>query len=160
MKVAIVMGSYSDYEFGKKAEETLLSFGVSVETRILSAHRTPEEVSNLVKGGEDTGIEVYVAMAGMAAHLAGAIAANTSRPVIGVPLKSETLQGWDALLSTVQMPPGIPVATVAVNGAVNGALLAVQMLGLKYPDLNEKMKAYREEMRKGVLEKDGQIRKE
>ena len=160
MKVAIVMGSYSDYEFGKKAEETLLSFGVSVETRILSAHRTPEEVSNLVKGGEDTGIEVYVAMAGMAAHLAGAIAANTARPVIGVPLKSETLQGWDALLSTVQMPPGIPVATVAVNGAVNGALLAVQMLGLKYADLNEKMKAYREEMRKGVLEKDGQIRKE
>jgi 5-(carboxyamino)imidazole ribonucleotide mutase len=160
MKVAIVMGSYSDYEFGKKAEETLLSFGVSVETRILSAHRTPEEVSNLVKGGEDTGIEVYVAMAGMAAHLAGAIAANTARPVIGVPLKSETLQGWDALLSTVQMPPGIPVATVAVNGAVNGALLAVQMLGLKYADLNEKMKAYREEMRKGVLEKDGQIREE
>jgi 5-(carboxyamino)imidazole ribonucleotide mutase len=158
MKVAIVMGSYSDYEFGKKAEETLLSFGVSVETRILSAHRTPEEVSNLVKGGEDTGIEVYVAMAGMAAHLAGAIAANTARPVIGVPLKSETLQGWDALLSTVQMPPGIPVATVAVNGAVNGALLAVQMLGLKYADLNEKMKAYREEMRKGVLEKDVQIR--
>ena len=160
MKVAIIMGSYSDYEFGKKAEETLLSFGVSVETRILSAHRTPEEVSNLVKGGEDTGIEVYVAMAGMAAHLAGAIAANTARPVIGVPLKSETLQGWDALLSTVQMPPGIPVATVAVNGAVNGALLAVQMLGLKYADLNEKMKAYREEMRKGVLEKDGQIREE
>ena len=160
MKVAIVMGSYSDYEFGKKAEETLLSFGVSVETRILSAHRTPEGVSNLVKGGEDTGIEVYFAMAGMAAHLAGAIAANTARPVIGVPLKSETLQGWDALLSTVQMPPGIPVATVAVNGAVNGALLAVQMLGLKYPDLNEKMKAYREEMRKGVLEKDGQIREE
>jgi 5-(carboxyamino)imidazole ribonucleotide mutase len=158
MKVAIVMGSYSDYEFGKKAEETLLSFGVSVETRILSAHRTPEEVSNLVTGGEDTGIEVYIAMAGMAAHLAGAIAANTSRPVIGVPLKSETLQGWDALLSTVQMPPGIPVATVAVNGAVNGALLAVQMLGLKYADLNEKMKAYREEMRKGVLEKDVQIR--
>ena len=158
MKVAIVMGSYSDYEFGKKAEETLLSFGVSVETRILSAHRTPEEVSNLVKGGEDTGIEVYVAMAGMAAHLAGAIAANTARPVIGVPLKSETLQGWDALLSTVQMPPGIPVATVAVNGAVNGALLAVQILGLKYGELNEKMISYREEMRKGVLEKDGQIR--
>ena len=160
MKVAIVMGSYSDYEFGKKAEETLLRFGVSVETRILSAHRTPAEVGNLVKGGETTGIEVYIAMAGMAAHLAGAIAANTSRPVIGVPLKSETLQGWDALLSTVQMPPGIPVATVAVNGAVNGALLAVQILGLKYGELNEKMISYREEMRKGVLEKDGQIREE
>jgi 5-(carboxyamino)imidazole ribonucleotide mutase len=158
MKVAIVMGSYSDYEMGKKTEGVLQEFGVEVETRILSAHRTPEEVRFLVSEEEEKGIEVYIAIAGMAAHLAGSLAAMTNRPVIGIPMKSDTLAGWDALLSTVQMPSGVPVATVAVNGMVNGALLAVQILGLKYSELNGKMKAYKEEMRKGVLDKDQQIR--
>lgn len=153
MKVAIMMGSDSDLPIMKDAAETLEKFGISYEIKILSAHRTPEETHQYVKTAEQRGIEVIIAGAGGAAHLPGVVASITTLPVIGVPILGKALNGLDSLLSIVQMPPGIPVATVAVNGAKNAALLAVHILAIKYPELKEKLTEFRNKMKKEVLEK-------
>ena len=152
--VAVMMGSASDAPLLEPCLKTLHSFSVPFVVRILSAHRTPEETAAFVKEAEGEGVEVFIAAAGMAAHLAGAVAARTVRPVVGIPLASGPLNGQDALLSTVMMPPGLPVATVAVNGARNAAVLAVQILALSRPALAEALKENRERMRREVLEKD------
>ena len=138
-KVAILMGSDSDLPVVKKAADTLSSFGVPYERHVYSAHRTPEQVRDFVSSAADNGFGVMIAAAGMAAHLAGAVAANTTLPVIGIPIKSQNLGGMEALLSTVQMPSGIPVATVAIDGAVNSALLAIEILSLGEPELEKKL---------------------
>ena len=142
-KVGIVMGSASDLPVVRKAAETLASFGVPHEVHVYSAHRTPAQAAAFAKEARANGFGVLIAAAGMAAHLAGALAAQTTLPVIGIPLKSNTMDGVDALLSTVQMPSGIPVATVAVDGAVNAALLAVQILSLGDEDLTARLEAHR-----------------
>lgn len=156
-KVGIIMGSDSDLPVVKKAIDTLKTFGVPYEVHIYSAHRTPEEAGCFAKNAEANGFGVIIAAAGMAAHLAGAVAANTVLPVIGIPCKSHTLDGIDALLSTVQMPPGIPVATVAVDGAQNAALLSVEILALTEQTLKEKLLKKRAEDREKVIEKDKNI---
>jgi len=148
MKVAIVMGSKSDYPVLEKAENMLKQFGVEYQTRIISAHRTPAAAEEFAKNAESNGFEVIIAAAGKAAHLAGVLAAQTPLPVIGIPVKSDLLDGLDSLLSTVQMPKGVPVATVAVNGAENAALLAIQMMSIKYPELRKAMVEYKENMAK------------
>ncbi len=130
-KVGIVMGSASDLPVVRKAAETLKEFGVPCEVHVYSAHRTPAEAGAFARAARANGFGAVIAAAGMAAHLAGAIAANTTLPVIGIPMKSKALDGVDALLSTVQMPSGIPVATVAIDGAVNAALLAIQILSVE-----------------------------
>ena len=142
-KVGIVMGSASDLPVVRKAAETLASFGVPHEVHVYSAHRTPGEAAAFAREARANGFGALIAAAGMAAHLAGALAAQTTLPVIGIPMKSNALDGVDALLSTVQMPSGIPVATVAVDGAVNAALLAVQILSLEDGVLAEKLEAHR-----------------
>lgn len=157
MKIAIVMGSKSDYPVVQKAEEILKEFGVEVETRIISAHRTPSVAEEFAKTAEDKGIEVIIAAAGKAAHLAGVLAATTPIPVIGIPMKSSTLDGLDSLLSVVQMPKGVPVATVAIDGAENSALLAVQMLSIKYPELRAKFKAYKVQMEADIIAIDAEF---
>ena len=144
--VNILMGSKSDWSTMQHARDMLDQFGIGNECRVLSAHRTPEETSEYVGGAEDRGVEVIIAAAGGAAHLAGVCAAHTVLPVLGVPMTGWATDGLDALLATVQMPRGIPVATVAVDGAVNAALLAVQMLSVTDPALAEAMATYREEM--------------
>jgi 5-(carboxyamino)imidazole ribonucleotide mutase len=154
MKTAIVMGSQSDYPVVSKAEAILKEFGITYETRIISAHRTPRVAEDFATHAEDNGIEVIIAAAGKAAHLAGVLAAFTALPVIGIPIKSSTLDGLDSLLSMVQMPKGIPVATVAIDGAENAALLAVQILSLKYPEPREAMKAYKQKMEQDVIALD------
>ncbi|MFZ5966876.1 MAG: 5-(carboxyamino)imidazole ribonucleotide mutase [Bacillota bacterium] len=159
MSVGIVMGSDSDYKVVEKAEKILKDFGVDVEVRVISAHRTPDRAMEFAKTAEEKGIEVIIAAAGKAAHLPGVMAAFTTLPIIGLPIKSSTMDGLDSLLSIVQMPKGIPVATVAIDGAENAGLLAVQMLSVKYPVLKEKMKAYRVQMEKEVIEKDEQFLK-
>lgn len=151
MKVAILMGSKSDFETVKPAITVLESFGVEVTARVLSAHRTPTEVESLISSAEDNGYEVIIGAAGKAAHLPGVIAAFTTLPVIGLPIKSSFMDGMDSLLSIVQMPKGIPVATVAVNGSDNAGLLAVQMLSIKYPELRKGLKEYRAKMREEIL---------
>ena len=151
MKIAIVMGSKSDYSVVQKAEEILLGFGVETETRVISAHRTPKVAAEFAEKAEGSGIEAIIAAAGKAAHLAGVIAAGTALPVIGVPMKSSTLDGLDSLLSVVQMPKGVPVATVAIDGAENAALLAVQILSVKYPELRAAVKEYKEKMEKEII---------
>ena len=143
MKVGIVMGSKSDLDVMMPAADTLESFGVEVEVRVISAHRTPDLAAEWAGSARERGLEVIIAGAGGAAHLAGVMAAMTPLPVIGIPVKSRSLEGLDSLLSMVQMPSGIPVACVAINGAKNAALLAVQMLALKYPELAEKFDAFR-----------------
>ena len=160
MKVAVIMGSISDLPVLEKAISTLKSFGVQVDGHVLSAHRTPDEAHVFAASAEETGIEVIIAAAGKAAHLAGVLAAYTTMPVIGLPIKSSTMDGLDSLLSTVQMPPGIPVATVAIDGAVNAALLAVQILSLKYSELKPKLAAYKKDMAAKVLEADQTLQKE
>ena len=150
-KVALIVGSTSDLPVVKETYETLRRFGVEVEVRVLSAHRTPEELKEYVKEAEGKGVEVFIAAAGKAAHLPGVVAAHTTKPVIGLPIPAKHLYGIDALLSIVQMPPGVPVATVGVGEARNAALLAVQILSLKYDGLAEGLKKYREEMRRKVL---------
>ena len=142
-KVCIVMCSGSDLPVVCKAAETLASFGVPHEVHVYSAHRTPAQAAQFAKEAREKGFGVLIAAAGMAAHLAGALAAQTTLPVIGIPLKSSVMDGVDALLSTVQMPSGIPVATVAVDGAVNAALLAVQILAVEDASLAEKLDAHR-----------------
>lgn len=160
MKVAIVMGSKSDYPVVERAERILSDFGVEFESRIISAHRTPKVAEKFATDTVSNGIEVLIAAAGKAAHLGGIMAAFTPIPVIGLPIKSSTLDGLDSLLSIVQMPKGIPVATVAIDGAENAALLAVQILSLKYPELMEKMIKYKEKMEQEIILIDNEFQKE
>lgn len=156
-KVGIVMGSDSDLPIIRKATDMLKSFDIPYEVHVYSAHRTPVEASLFAKNAEENGIGVIIAAAGMAAHLAGAMAANTVLPIIGIPCKSTNLDGLDALLSTVQMPTGIPVATVAIDGGANAALLAAQILALSDAELMQKLKDKRASDAKKVLEKDSQV---
>ena len=156
-KVGIVMGSDSDLPIVKKATDTLDAMGVPYEVHVYSAHRTPLEAKEFAENAKANGFGVLIAAAGMAAHLAGAIAANTTLPVIGIPCKSSNLDGIDALLSTVQMPSGIPVATVAINGAVNAALLSCQILALSDEELASKLDAKRKADAEAVLLKDKDI---
>ena len=156
-KVGIVMGSDSDLPILQKTMDTLASLGIPYECHIYSAHRTPEEAGAFARNARDNGFGVIIAAAGMAAHLAGAMAANTTLPVIGIPCKSTYLDGIDALLSTVQMPSGIPVATVAINGGVNAALLSAQILAVGDEDLAAKLDAKRKLDAQKVLEKDAAL---
>lgn len=159
-KVGIVMGSDSDLPILRKTMDTLSELGIPYECHIFSAHRTPEEARDFALSARKNGFGAMIAAAGMAAHLAGAIAANTTLPVIGIPCKSTHLDGMDALLSTVQMPPGIPVATVAINGGVNAALLAAQILAVEDASLAEHLDAKRKSDAKKVLEKDAALQAE
>ncbi len=156
-KIGIVMGSDSDMPVVSKAIDTLKEFEVPYEVHIYSAHRTPQEAKAFAEGAVEAGFGAIIAAAGKAAHLAGAIAANTTLPVIGIPVKSSTLDGLDALLSTVQMPSGIPVATVAIDGAANAALLAVQMLAIEDEALALKLSEQRKANAQKILEKDAAI---
>lgn len=153
-KVAIIIGSDSDMPIAEKAYDTLKELEIPATVHILSAHRTPEEARDIALNARDKGYGAIIAAAGMAAHLAGAIAANTTLPVVGIPVKSGDLGGMDALLSTVQMPSGIPVATVAIGGGVNAALLCAEMFGVTDDTLREKLEKRREENKKAVLEKN------
>ncbi|MCW2278631.1 5-(carboxyamino)imidazole ribonucleotide mutase [Heliophilum fasciatum] len=153
-KVGIVMGSDSDLKVMQEAVNALKEFGIVSEMIVCSAHRTPERAARYAETAEARGLEVIIAGAGLAAHLPGVIAAFTTLPVIGVPLQSGALQGWDSLLAIAQMPPGVPVATVAVNGAKNAGLLAVQILGGKYPELRAQFAAYKQKMAEQVMAKD------
>ena len=156
-KVGVVMGSASDLPVVEKALGVLQEYGVEFEVRVLSAHRCPEEARDFAATARESGFSVLIAAAGMAAHLAGALAANTTLPVIGIPVKSAVLDGMDALLSTVMMPSGIPVATVAIDGAKNAALLAIEILAVGDEALAKKLDAAREEGRQAVLAKDKEI---
>ncbi|MGI6349792.1 MAG: 5-(carboxyamino)imidazole ribonucleotide mutase [Eubacteriaceae bacterium] len=156
-KVALIMGSKSDLPVVQKAKQVLNQFGVDVDMRVISAHRTPYEAIAYAETAKENGIEVLIAAAGKAAHLAGVLAGITPLPVIGIPIKSSFGDGLDSLLSVVQMPKGVPVACMAVDGAENAAYFAIQILALKYPDLMEKYIAYKEEMREDVLKQDGEI---
>ena len=157
-KVGIIMGSDSDLPVMEKAAEVLKEMGIGYEMEISSAHRLPEKTAEYAKGARGRGIEVIIAGAGMAAHLAGVIASNTTIPVIGVPLKSGALNGLDALYSTVQMPAGIPVATVAIDGAKNAAYLACSILSIKYPEIAGKLEAYREKTRQELMKKSNELK--
>lgn len=157
MKVAIIMGSNSDWPILEPAEKTLKEFGVEVEVVVASAHRTPNLVHEFAAGARDRGVEVIIAAAGLAAHLGGVIAAFTTVPVIGIPIAGGPLNGVDALLSFVQMPPGIPVATMAINGAKNAAIYAVQMLSIKYPELVTKLAENRAKMEAEVIAKGDKL---
>lgn len=159
-KVAIIMGSDSDLPVVSKAMDTLKEFGVPYEVHVYSAHRTPVEAREFSLSARENGFGAIIAAAGKAAHLAGAIAANTTLPVIGIPVKSSTLDGLDALLSTVQMPGGIPVATVAIDGAQNAALLAIQILAVEDKQLADKLDASRAANAQSVLEKNEAIEKQ
>jgi 5-(carboxyamino)imidazole ribonucleotide mutase len=159
-KAAVIMGSDSDLPVVKKTVNILKQFDVDFEVSIISAHRTPDRAAGYAKNAEDNGFEVIIAAAGKAAHLPGVLAAYTTLPVIGVPIKSSTLDGLDSLLSIVQMPSGIPVATVAVDGGENAGLLAVQILSVKYEYLREKLKQYKEKMEQDVIRKDMKVKGE
>lgn len=156
-KVAVIMGSDSDLPVVSKAIDKLKSFGIPVEAHVMSAHRTPAAAMTFASQAADNGFGVIIAAAGKAAHLAGVLAAHTVLPVIGIPIKSSTLDGLDSLLSTVQMPAGIPVATVAIDGAENAAILAAQMLAVSDADLRDKLLAMKADMEQAVLEKDRQL---
>lgn len=158
MKVSILMGSISDKEIANKVAKIFDKFGVEYETRVISAHRTPFKAIDFAQKAEENGIEIIIAIAGKAAHLAGVIAGVTPLPVIGIPAKSSTMDGLDSLLSVVQMPKGVPVATVAIDGGENGGILAVQMLSIKYPELRKKFKEYKKEMELEVEKMDEEIR--
>jgi len=157
--VGILMGSESDLPVMEKAAEVLKEMGVSYEMEISSAHRLPDKTANYAKTARNRGIEVLIAGAGMAAHLAGVLASHTTLPVIGVPIKSGPLNGADALYSTVQMPPGIPVATVGIDGAKNAAYLACEILSIKYPEITKKIEDFRSRMRKSLEEKSKVLKK-
>ena len=159
-KVGIIMGSDSDLPLLRKSIDTLTEPGIPYECHIFSAHRTPEEARAFALSAREQGFGALIAAAGMAAHLAGAIAANTTLPVIGIPCKGPVLDGMDALLSTVQMPSGIPVATVAINGGVNAALLAAQILAVSDGDLARKLDEKRAADKEKVLQKDAALQKE
>ena len=160
MKAAIIMGSKNDYKVVERAEKILDTFGVEYTTRIISAHQTPSVAEEFSKTAEAAGIEVIIAAAGKAAHLGGVLAAGTPLPIIGLPIMSSTLDGLDSLLSIVQMPKGIPVATVAIDGAENAALLAVQILSVKYPELREAMRKYKTDMEQEIITADKEFQKE
>ena len=155
MKVAIIMGSDSDWGVMKSAADVLKNFGVEVDLTVASAHRTPDKVRDFVK---NSGAEIFIAAAGMAAHLAGVVASLTTKPVIGVPISSDPFRGLDSLLSTVQMPGGVPVATMAVNGAKNAALFAVEVLAVNNSSLAEKLSAYRQQMAAQIEIKDQKLK--
>lgn len=159
-KVAIIMGSDSDWPVVKGAAQVLKGYGIPFEAHVLSAHRTPAEAAHFARTAKENGFGVLIAAAGMAAHLAGALAANTTLPVIGVPVKGGAADGLDALLATVQMPTGIPVATVALNGAKNAAVLAAQILALGEPALAQALKAEREAMGRAIAQKEEALQKE
>ena len=159
-KVALIMGSKSDWQSLKGCVDILHGMEIEVEVHVASAHRTPEKVASFAANARENGFEVIIAAAGKAAHLAGVIAGHTTLPVIGIPVKSSFMNGLDSLLSTVQMPTGIPVATVAVGGGDNAAYLAAQILSIKYPILAEKLLAHREKMAKAIEEDDRQIAEE
>ncbi len=156
-RVAVLMGSDSDWDVMKGAVERLREFGIACEVHVMSAHRTPARVTDYVNGAPARGIAVFIAGAGAAAHLAGVVAAHTTCPVIGVPLNATSLNGLDALLSTVQMPSGMPVATVAVGGAENAGILAAQILAVGDAALTAKLDAFKAAMAKKVLEKDATL---
>lgn len=159
-KVAIVMGSKSDFNVVKPAVSVLKDFGVEAEVRVISAHRTPEEAHDFAKNAISNGVEVIICAAGKAAHLGGVIAAYTTLPVIGLPVKTDMMGGLDSLLSIVQMPSGIPVACVGVNGGENAGLLALQILGVKYPAIAEKLAAYKKKMRDKINSDDQALQQE
>ena len=156
-KVALIMGSDSDFPVLKGCVTKLKSFGVEVEVHVMSAHRTPELACSFAAKARDNGFGVIIAAAGKAAHLAGVLAAHTTLPVIGIPVKSSTLDGLDALLATVQMPSGIPVATVAIDGAENAAILALQMLGIEVEKIADQLSAMKKDMVEKVIEKDKKL---
>ncbi len=157
MKVAIIMGSDSDWGVMKSAVDVLKNFSVEAEVTVASAHRTPQKLHDFVK---NSGAQIFIAAAGMAAHLAGVVASLTTKPVIGVPINSEPFKGLDSLLSTVQMPGGVPVATMAVNGAKNAALFAVEILALQDETLAKKLISYREQLAAEIEVKDQKIQRE
>jgi len=161
-KVGILMGSDSDLEVMREAEKRLDSFGITYETRIMSAHRTPEKAAAYAATAEQRGLEVIICGAGAAAHLAGAIAANTTLPVIGIPIDSSSLKGLDALLATVQMPAGIPVATMAIGkaGAANAGIFAAQIVGRKDAEVSAKLSKFKKELAAGVEERDRKLQSE
>ncbi|MFI3173879.1 MAG: 5-(carboxyamino)imidazole ribonucleotide mutase [Bacillota bacterium] len=159
MKVAIVMGSKSDYPIVEETEKILDKFGIKYDTRVISAHRTPEIAFDFAKNAYKNGYGVIIGVAGKAAHLAGVLAGISILPVIGLPIKSSNMDGLDSLLSTVQMPPGVPVATVAINGAVNAGILATQILAVKHDDLKVKLLDYKEEMKRSVIQQDSEVQK-
>ena len=159
-KVAVIMGSDSDWPVVKAACRELDTFGIPYEAHILSAHRTPAEAAEFARTARARGFGVLICAAGMAAHLAGAFAGNSTLPVIGIPLKGGAMDGMDALLATVQMPGGIPVATVALNGAKNAAVLAAEILSVSDDDLAQKLEAYRGDMAKSIAEKESKLQAE
>ncbi len=156
-KVAVIMGSDSDLPVVKNAVSELIKFGVPYEIHVMSAHRTPQQACEFAANAEKNGFGVIIAAAGMAAHLAGVLAGHTILPVIGIPMKSSVLDGMDALLATVQMPKGVPVATVAINGAANAALLAIQILAVSDETLAQKLRDMKTQMSETVIEKDKNI---
>lgn len=160
MKVAIIMGSKSDYPVVQKAEKMLEKFNVEYETRIISAHRTPKQAEQFAADAEANGFGCIIAAAGKAAHLAGVLAATTPLPVIGIPMKSSTLDGLDSLLSVVQMPKGVPVATVAIDGAENAAILAVQMLAAADPALRQAIKDFKKRQEEDIVALDAEFQSE
>ncbi|MFR1632170.1 MAG: 5-(carboxyamino)imidazole ribonucleotide mutase [Oscillospiraceae bacterium] len=159
-KAAILMGSKSDFPVVKPAVKVLKDFGAEVEVRVISAHRTPEEAHEFASKAKSNGVEVIICAAGKAAHLGGVIAAYTTLPVIGLPVKTDMMGGLDSLLSIVQMPSGIPVATVGVNGGENAGLLALQILGIKYPEIAEKLAAYKKSMQAKINADDAALQAE
>ena len=160
MKVAIIMGSKSDYPVVQKAEKMLEKFNVEYETRIISAHRTPKQAEQFAADAEANGFGCIIAAAGKAAHLAGVLAATTPLPVIGIPMKSSTLDRLDSLLSVVQMPKGVPVATVAIDGAENAAILAVQMLAAADPALRQAIKDFKKQQEEDIVALDAEFQSE
>lgn len=159
-KVAVIMGSDSDFPVVKSALTELKKYGVEFECRVMSAHRTPAEASEFASNAKTNGFGAIICAAGMAAHLAGVVAGHTTLPVIGIPMKSAALEGMDALLATVMMPPGVPVATVGINGAKNAAVLAVQMLAISDEELAQKLADEKQKMADGVREKDAKLQEE
>ena len=160
LKVAVIMGSDSDFPTVSEAVKTLKEFGVPVDARVMSAHRTPDDAAEFAKSARESGYGVIIAAAGKAAHLGGVLAAFTTLPVIGLPIKSSTMDGLDSLLSMVQMPSGIPVATVAIDGAKNAGLLAVQILALSDETLAARLDEFKADMRDGVIKKDKKLQEE
>ena len=160
LKVAVIMGSDSDFPKVKSCLEKLKYFGIPFETHVFSAHRTPEEAANFAKNAKENGFGVIISAAGMAAHLGGVLAAYTTLPVIGIPIKSNALEGLDAMLSTIMMPPGVPVATVAIDGCANAAVLAAQIIALTDESLANKLAEEKVKMAEGVRVKDAKLQEE
>ncbi|MBA4407156.1 5-(carboxyamino)imidazole ribonucleotide mutase [bacterium] len=159
IQVAILMGSDSDYGVMQRVEETLKGFGITFETRVLSAHRTPKQTVQFIKSAVKAGVKVFIAGAGGAAHLPGVIASHTILPVIGIPILGKATNGLDSLLSIVQMPSGVPVATVAVDGATNAALLSIQIMAISNTDLSKKLSEYKKKMERDVLKKNQNLKR-